>query len=204
MSLSSFFSLGSLQFQNLQVSKLPRWSTESRQKEVFTPSRSRGGTRGSLCPTQGEEGQGCSPHPPGRARSCHPREQWAAFSGAWGKGGGACHPLRPPASGLRELLNLFNIPVIHQQLPEPWPPTSSRAGMASPCQPPLQGPGAGAAAALAVPCQTGCPAGTTTPPALAAAEQGDCYPRSSHGGNHLFANKTSILEASLTLGHSPS
>lgn len=42
MSLSSFFSLDSLQFQNLQVSKLPRWSTESRQKEVFiralTPS----------------------------------------------------------------------------------------------------------------------------------------------------------------------
>lgn len=42
MPLSSFFSLGSLQFQNLQVSKLPRWSRESRQKEVFiralTPS----------------------------------------------------------------------------------------------------------------------------------------------------------------------
>lgn len=34
--------------------------------------------------------------------------------------------------------------------------------------------------------------------------QGGCYPRSSHGDNHLFANKTSILEASLTLGHSPS
>lgn len=40
--LSSVFSGGSLQFQNLQVSKLPRWSRESRQKEVFiralTPS----------------------------------------------------------------------------------------------------------------------------------------------------------------------
>lgn len=42
MSLSSFFSLGWLQSQNLQVSKLPRRSTEPRQKEVFiralTPS----------------------------------------------------------------------------------------------------------------------------------------------------------------------
>lgn len=42
VSLSSVFSGASLQFQNLQVSKLPRWSRESRQKEVFiralTPS----------------------------------------------------------------------------------------------------------------------------------------------------------------------
>lgn len=42
------------------------------------------------------------------------------------------------------------------------------------------------------------------PPAPAAAAQGDCCPRSLHGGNHLFANKTSILEVSLTPGHSPS
>lgn len=50
----------------------------------------------------------------------------------------------------------------------------------------------------AVPCQTRCAISTTAPCASCS-----CYPRSSHGGNHLCATKTSILEALLTSGHSP-
>lgn len=95
-------------------------------------------------------------------------------SGFWGEGGG----------GWRELCaHLFSIPVI--QLPgcrrRSLATASARTGSVSP--PPLRGPGRAS---------------------VAAAEQGGRCPRSSHSSDHLFANKTSILEASLTLGHSPS
>ena len=106
--------------------------------------------------------------------------------------------------------NLFSIPVIHQQLPGC---RRRSLVMASDQQPGWDSIHAAASSARtrhrsgrgsshAVP--DGVPRRHHGPPAPAAAEQGDCYPRSSHGSNHLFANKTSILEASLTLGHSPS
>lgn len=105
---------------------------------------------------------------------------------------GRCHPKEHRAAfGEREVVGAtrelcthpFSTPAI--QLPgcRRHSLAMASAGTASASPPPLQGPGRASAAA---------------------AEQGDCCPRSSRSSDHLFANKTSILEASLTLGHSPS
>lgn len=107
--------------------------------------------------------------------------------------------------------NLFSILVIHQQLPGC---RHRGLAMASDQQPGWDSSRATSSSARAR-HRSGCSSGHAVPdrvprrhhgppPTPAAAEQGNCYPRSLHGSNHLFANKTSILEASLTLGHSPS